>query len=395
MTRWVAFRRLSRPTLRATAVIAAAGVPLLATTATLAVASGSAASSDAPPSAVAQPGPASPWVGLASAPAVASCTSQDLPTLGGAYGNVIAAATNGDLVGIADDTAGISQPVVWRSGKPQQLRTGLASSVPAGVNAHGVVVGNSPNGEDTLGWVWTGSRTLRLRGAGNLAALPAAVSDAGIIVGALETTEGTPNEGDGQPGTPENEQAAVWRSPTSPPQKLAPLPGDQGAHAYAVGADGQIGGVSEGAVFRPVVWDQARKPHPLPGLGGGYGIVRAFGPGGVAVGDVVAKDGTDHGVMWDAAGRITDLGLPPGSRTAQATGVLPGGVVVGTAEVPASGGGVLTQAVSWHTAGQPQMLAAQGRLQSTVVADGAPAQTAVGYRTDAKGGRHPVMWRCK
>jgi YD repeat-containing protein len=392
MTRRVAFRRLSRPTRRATAVIAAVGVPLLATTATLAASSGSAASSGAAPSTVAPDGPASSGAGLPSAQAVASCTSKDLPTLGGPYGNAIAAATNGDLVGIADDTARAPQPVLWRAGKPHEIRTGLADSVPADINAHGDVVGSSPNGENTLGWVWTGSQTIRLRGAGNLTALPAAISDSGTIAGALETTEGTPSEGDGNPGTLENEQAAVWRSPTSPPQKLAPLPGDQGAHAYAIGAHGQIGGVSEGDVFRPVLWDQAGKPHPLPGLGGGYGIVRAFGPGGVAVGDVVAKDGTDHAVMWDAAGRITDLGLPAGSRTAQATGVLPGGVVVGTAHVPAPGGGVLTQAVSWPSAGHPQLLAGQG---PDVVAGAAPARAAVGYRADAKGGRHPVIWRCK
>jgi YD repeat-containing protein len=374
------------------AVITALGVPLLATTATLAASSGSAASSGAAPSTVAPGGPASPGASLATAQAVASCTSKDLPTLGGRYGNATAAASDGDVVGVASDTAGIAHPVLWRAGKLQRIRTGLAGSVPAGINAHGDVVGSSPDGENTIGWVWSGQQTVRLRGAGELAALPAAISNSGVIAGALESTEGTPGEGGSKPGTPEDEQAAVWRSPTSPPQMLAPLPGDQGAHAFAVGAHGQIGGVSEGAVFRPVVWDQAGKPHPLPGLGGGYGIVRAFGPGGVAVGDVVAKDGTDHAVMWDAAGRLTDLGLPAGSRIAQATGVLPGGVVVGTAHVPAPGGGVLTQAVRWPTAGHPQLLAGQG---PDVVAGAAPARAAVGYRADAKGGRHPVMWRCK
>jgi len=114
----------------------------------------------------------------------------------------------------------------------------------------------------------------------------------------------------------------------------------------------------------------------------------------VAVGDAVARDGSDHAVQWDAAGRITDLGLPTGSRTAQANGVLPGGVVVGTAQMPAPGGGLLTQAVRWLAAGQPQLLAAPEALQQNVVAAAGSAQTAVGYRTDAAGGRHPVMWRC-
>jgi hypothetical protein len=104
----------------------------------------------------------------------------------------------------------------------------------------------------------------------------------------------------------------------------------------------------------------------------------------------VAKDGTDHAVMWDARGQIKDLGLPQGSRIAQATGVLPSGTVVGTAQVPAPGGGAVTQAVQWPTAGHPQAITAQ---QPTAVTDAAP-QAAVGYRADAKGGRHPMMWRC-
>jgi hypothetical protein len=387
MTRRTVFRRPSRRILLVTAIVAAVGAPALATGAAALTAS----ASPAPPAAAASPGPSTTSSGsAASSGPAASCPSQALPTLGGSNGNATATATNGDVVGVASDAAGVPQAVLWRAGKPQQIRTGLAGSVPADVNAHGEVVGSSPNGENPVGWAWSAQRTVRLRGAGELTALPDAISNSGVIAGALETSEGTPGEGGGKPGTPETEQAAVWRSPTGPPQKLAPLPGDQGAHAFAIGDGGRIGGVSEGSVFRPVVWDQAGPPHQLPGLGGGYGAVRAFGPGGVAVGDAVAKDGTDHAVMWDASGQITDLGLPAGSRIAQATGMLPGGVVVGTAQMPAPGGGVVTQAVRWPASGQPQMIDGQ----RTVVADADSGQDAVGYRADAKGGRHPMMWRC-
>jgi hypothetical protein len=372
MIRRPAFRRPSRRTLRAAAIVTAVSAPLAAGV-TVAASSGSASS---------------------SAPAIASCTVRQLPTLGGSYGNVTAAAANGDIVGLADNAAGAAQPVLWRTGKPERIRTGLTGSVPSGLNTRGDVVGNSPNGENTVGWVWSAHRTIRLRGSAGLTALPAAISNRGVVVGALVSSEGTPGEGDNNPGTSEDEQAAVWRAPTGAPQLLAPLPGDQGAHAFAVDGHGRIGGVSEGARFRPVMWDLSGRPHPLPGLGGGYGAVRAFGPGGVAVGDAVAGDGSDHAVRWDADGRITDLGLPAGSRTAQADGVLPSGVVVGTAEMPAPGGGLLKQAVRWPAAGQPQLLVAPEALEQNVVAAVGSAQTAVGYRTDVKGGRHPVMWRC-
>jgi hypothetical protein len=377
MSRWPPNWRTSRPTIRAATIVAAITVPVVVAGAAVAASSGTSAPTAA-----------------TAAPAIASCTVGHLPTLGGQYGNVTAAASNGDIVGIAYDASGVPQPVLWRAGKAEQIHTGLAGSVPAGLNSQGYVVGNSPNGEDTIGWVWSQGRLVRLQGTGQRHALPAAISNQDVVAGALESSEGTPGEGDNKPNTSEDEQAAVWRSPTSPPQVLPPLSGDHGAYAFAVAGDGRTGGVSEGTRFHPVVWDVSGTPQALPGLGGGYGAVRAFGPGGVTVGDAVAADGSDHAVMWDAAGRITDLGLPPGSHTARATGVLPSGVVVGTADMPAPGGGTLTEAVRWAAAGQPQLLTGPAGLEQNVVAGAATAQTAVGYQADAKGGRHPVIWRC-
>lgn len=379
MTRRPVFRRTSRRTLRVAAVGAAMTAPLLAIAATV------AASSGASPARSASSG----------APIIAACTIRDLPTLGGRYGNVTAAAANGDITGLAEDATGTAQPVLWRAGNPHRIRTGLPGSVPSGLNIHGVVVGNSARGENPIGWAWARGRTTLLRGTGEFTALPAAISDAGIIVGALETSEGTPSEGDGRPGLSEAEQAAMWRSPAGPPRRLPPLAGDEGAHAFAVAGAGWIGGVSEGSRFRPVVWDRAGKPRALPGLGGGYAAVRAFGPGGVAVGDAVARDGTDHPVRWAADGRITDLGLPKGSRAAQADDVLTGGIAIGTAQVPAAGGGTLTRAVRWTAVGQPQLLSPAEGPEQALAAGGTSVNTVAGYQADAKGGRHPVTWRCE
>jgi hypothetical protein len=345
-------------------------------------------------STAASPGPARFGAGPSAATTTASCTIRRLGTLGGRYGNVTAAAANGDAAGIADNAAGVPEPVLWGSGGPARIGTGLVSSVPTGLNTRGDVVGNSSSGENTIGWAWTRHRVILLRGLRGLSANPAAISNRGVIAGALDTTEGLPDEGGTTPGGSENEQAAVWRSAAGPPQKLAPLPGDQGGNAFAVDGGGRVGGVSEGARFRAVIWDRAGRPRALPGLGGGYAAVRAFGPHGLAVGDAVAVDGTDHPVAWDTAGRITDLGLPPGSRTAPATAVLLGGVVVGTAQMPVPGGGVVAQAVRWVRAGHPELLGGRTGMEQTVVV-GASARSAAGFLADAKGGRYPVMWRCE
>lgn len=360
-------------------------------TTAIGVAAGLVIHATGPASSASSPAPAGNARPVPAGTAVASCRSQPL---GNRDGSAIAAAAGGQVVIAAVSPAGTALPVVWRAGKAEVIPTGLTGSVPAGVNAHGDVVGNSPAGENTIGWLWANHRIVRLRGHGALTALPAAISDNGVIVGALETSEGLPSEGGGIAGAPDTEQAAAWLSPGKAPVILTPLSGDQGAHAYAVDSAGRIGGVSEGARFRPVTWSLTGKPRELPGLGGGYGIVRAFGPGGVAVGDAVAGDGTDRPVLWTAAGRIADLGLPAGSRTAQATGVLASGVVVGTAQMPVAGGGTVPQAVRWPAPGQPQLLGGQGQGESTVVTDVASARTVVGYRIDARGDRHPVLWRC-
>ena len=67
---------------------------------------------------------------------------------------------------------------------------------------------------------------------------------------------------------------------------------------------------------------------------------------------------------------------------------------LGNQPLPAPGGGVLTRAVRWPAAGQPQLLGRQQGPGQAMVAGAASARTAVGYRTDAKGGQHPVKWRC-
>jgi hypothetical protein len=160
-------------------------------------------------------GPARSGAGPSAAPATATCTVRWLGTLGGRYGNVTAAAANGDAVGIANNAAGVPEPVVWGSGKPDRLGTGLVNSVPTGLNTRGDVVGNSSSGENTIGWAWIRHRIIRLRGLGARTPSPAAISNRGVIAGALDTTEGLPDEGGSTPGGSENEQAAVWRSPAA------------------------------------------------------------------------------------------------------------------------------------------------------------------------------------
>jgi uncharacterized membrane protein len=325
-------------------------------------------------------------------PVTAACSIQTLGTLGGRFGNAVAVNRQGVAVGTADDAKGVAQPVLWRGAMPRRLVTGLSGSIPLAVNATGQVVGT---GIDTatgspVGWVWSRDRATRLKVHEHRPAWPESINDHGVIVGVLSPDEGGPDEASGHAGEDESDWAARWASPSSQPVVLSPLPGDQAAHAFAVDGSGRAAGVSQGARFTPVVWEVSGEPRALPTLGGGYGIVRGLSDSGVAVGDAVRADGADHAVMWDAAGRITDLGLPAGARSAKAETILPNGVILGTAELP-SRGGWRTQAVRWTAPGTLQLLPSA----AGAAANGGDATTAVGYRADDAGGRHPTLWRCE
>jgi uncharacterized membrane protein len=331
-------------------------------------------------------------VPAAPPPIAAGCSVQALGTLGGLFGNVVA-VNQGVAVGIADDPKGVAQPVLWRGTTPRRLITGLSHSVPLGVNAGGQVIGT---GVDTArgspaGWAWSRGRATRLKAHEDRVAWPEAINDRGVIVGALLPDEGGPAEDHATAGEDDNAWAAVWASPSSEPSVLAPLRGDQGAHAFAVDGAGRAAGISQGATFTPVVWEASGQARALPTLGGGYGIVRGLSDSGVAVGDAIRADGADHAVLWDAAGRITDLGRPSGARSAKAETILPNGVIVGTAELPVPGGGWRTQAVQWTAPGAVQVLPAA----AGAAANAGHSTTVAGYRADGAGGRHPTLWRCE
>jgi uncharacterized membrane protein len=326
-------------------------------------------------------------------PVAAGCNVQALGTLGGLFGNVVAVNRQGVAVGIADDAKGVAQPVLWRGTAPQRLITGVSRSVPLAVNAAGQVIGTglATATGSPAGSAWSRGRATRLKAHEDRVARPEAINDHGVIVGALLPDEGGPAEASAHAGEDDNAWAAVWQSPSSEPMVLSPLPGDQGAHAFAVDGRGRAAGISQGAKFTPVIWELSGRPRALPTLGGGYGIVRGLSDTGVAVGDAVRADGADHAVMWDAAGRITDLGLPSGVRSAKAEAILPNGVIVGTAELPVPGGGWRTQAVQWTAPGALQVLPSA----AGAAANAGHSTTAAGYRADGAGGRHPTLWRCE
>lgn len=317
---------------------------------------------------------------------VADCVVRALPTLGGADGAVVDASSTDVLTGWASDGAGVARPVVWESGMPRPIRTGLEGAVPTAVNDDGVVVGSGYDvrADRSVGWVWSQGKLQRLDRGRGAAVMPEAITSEGRIVGAVEIGE--------------DEQATVWPDLGSPPVLLPPLPGDQGAHAFAAAPDGSVGGVSLGEGGTPVVWQEG-KPRRL-GSPTGYGMVLGFDQLSRPVGVVYLDDGESRAVTWAADGQALNLGTLRRGGSSTAVDRLGGGDVVGTA-----GGGPLAatrpQAMLWQSDQEGRLLEPVDRVGFDGVAatvNGAAPDggrtLVVGYSEDRKGQRVPTEWRC-
>jgi uncharacterized membrane protein len=364
---------------------------MLATLAVVVTLGGSAAgqSSKAPPA-------------FAAGPVTVSCVTSRLASLGGGHGNATAVSSAGVAVGIADNAALRSHPVLWRNGRVTRIRTKLVGAVPVAVNKRGVVVGTAfdPRSQLPVGWYWNGERVRLLRTDPGDAAFPSAIDDVGRVVGAVASDE---DHADGNV-VDDVERAAYWPSVFSLPRVLGPLAGDEGAHAFAIRGQ-KIGGVSSGDTFTPVVWDLAGRPKALRSNADGAGAVHTFTTAGRPAGEAVLPGLGLRAVWWDRTGRPHVLpGVAAGAEST-VTGAA-ADLLTGTRRERSAGPGGRQTALVWRASLaltlQPlqTMRPARGPLLRGVgaVATAASATTkgtvVVGYSTSADGSRFPTSWRC-
>ncbi|HVQ88711.1 MAG TPA: hypothetical protein VMT88_11080 [Actinomycetes bacterium] len=325
----------------------------------------------------------------------AACVTTALPTLGGAGGNVVSASSNGLYVGIADDAAGVSQPVLWSEGHVQRLRVDLESAMPSSVNRHGVVVGTGYDRatQKLVGWWWAAGRTRELPIANGDIAQPAAIDNTGHIVGSLVADE---EHADG-PGADEDARAAYWSSPDAMPSELPTLRGDSGAEAFAIAPDGIVGGVSLGSGGSPVWWSRGGQVHRLEGVAGPYGVVLGFDRLSRPVGQSSVVGGT-RAVVWDKGGAPTDLGAELGAQSQAVTGAQD--AVIGSVSALPSGVPTRVQGILW-SGGTAHLMpplsderfnGVEG-VANAVTTSGA-ALVAVGFSADSSGLRRPTEWTC-
>jgi len=316
----------------------------------------------------------------------APCSGEVLPTLGGGEGAVVGAGGPALLAGMSSDASGRSWPVLWRRGEIARLTTGLDPATVADVNRAGLVVGSGYDaGNDTsVAWAWADGRTWVLRAPGGASAVAEAVDDSGRIVGSVEVGE--------------DEQAAVWDDVAGPPVLLDPLPGDQGAHAFAVAPDGTVGGVSLGDGGTPVIWPAGGSPRAL-GTPSTQGVVLGFDDESRPVGTAYGPDGRGSAALWPGRAATSRL---PGPQPAGTDAVVGGAGEVRAGTTGGSVAGNRPLATLWRPGAAPGVLAPARAAGFRGVASAATAVTGgperpevVGYSADEVGRRVPTVWRCR
>jgi hypothetical protein len=338
----------------------------------------------------------------AAGPVTVSCVTIRLASLGGGHGNATAVSSTGVAVGIADNAALRSHPVLWRNGTVTRIRTTLVGAVPVAVNKQGVVVGTAfdPRSQLPVGWYWNGQRVGLLPTDPGDAAFPSAIDDLGRVVGAVASDE---DQADGNV-VDDVERAAYWPSVFSLPRVLGPLAGDEGAHAFAIRGQ-TIGGVSSGDTFTPVVWDLAGRPKALRSNGDGAGAVHTFTTAGLPAGEAVLPGLGLRAVRWDRMRRphvLPGVGSEAESTVTSAAG----GMLTGGRRERSAGQGGRQTALVWRAKRafilQPlqPLRPARGPVLRGVGAMGAAASATtkgtviVGYSTSEDGTRFPTAWRC-
>jgi hypothetical protein len=334
-----------------------------------------------------------PAAAPAAPPVAAPCAPKELPTLGGSQGSALAVSSSGLVVGFADDGSGTPQPVLWSGGAAQRITTGLSNVSATGVNAKGEVVGVGvdPSSLDQVGWQWRAGTVTRLKTLAGTVAMPAGISDTGVIVGALASSDdGAANPTSGEAP----ERAASWASAAAAPSVLPALPGDVGAHAYGVNSKGvAVGSSQANDHFTPVVWDKKGKVTALPGLGGAWGIASAIDDTGTVVGSAVAATGDPEAVTWDVSRHQKRHGKAKGRRT-QGTGLVHGRAV-GTTEVRGADGVDRPQAVLFDADANASTLPPlSGDPGAGVTAAADSSGVAVGFSSSDSASRKPMTWTC-
>ncbi len=131
-----------------------------------------------------------------------------------------------------------------------------------------------------------------------------------------------------------NDEAFVAK-PRTGMRGLGRLPHTRASYALGVNDAGLATGYS-GLAFETVrsfAWTGARGLVDLGSLGGASSWARALNNRGQIVGESETADGEIH-MFWWSAGRMADLGTPPGERFAQAESISDVGHVAGNAGGP-------------------------------------------------------------
>lgn len=296
---------------------------------------------------------------------------------GTAYGNVYFPARQ--------DGGPESVPVKWPPGGGfAELPTVPdTTTTVAGIDRNGTVVGQAvdTNGV-TRAVLWDRGHVVVLPSLGGPSSWVGRANRAGTHIGASAAVDG-------------KSRAVRWDR-AGRITELDSLPGSISSSAADIDDTGLVTGGADLAPgeSRAVIWDRHGHVTLLPDLGGrlnwAEGISRSGKILGIADRPDQASCDCHNTVYWDRSGKLTDLGLPFGTRSTVPAGMNASGVIAATAafEVP----GTVTHVIRWDRNDRPADL---GTLPGGTwsMASGIDARGAViGQAETAGHGNHAAYW---
>lgn len=303
----------------------------------------------------------------------------------------------------------VAHAFLWRQGALTDLGSLVegASSVPNGINAAGVIVGISENGQIDpasafppvyRAVVWKHGRIIDLGTLGGSFSYASGVNDRGQVVGSAMNAVADPfvlAECGDDVLTPTERRAYIWEE-GSDLQELGTLGGPDSC-AMFINKHGQVTGNSftnyapnpaTGVPTQdPFFWANGRMTD-LGGLGGTLGHISAMNDRGQVCGDSdLEGDETQHGFFWDD-GTMTDL--TPESPFSVSEAMNDKGEVVGGAVTP---DGLAFLGYVWKRGVRHDLAAAPGFECSSASSINAKDQiVGSSFPCADEGPQHAVLW---
>lgn len=244
----------------------------------------------------------------------------NITDLGPASGGGRGISIDGEVVGDNGVLAFAWSPTKGRFNLPPLPGSRYGETVVGGINATGIIAGESLSVSNYHAVVWRNGVVHDLGTlSGGVLSWATAINDSGVVAGASDGTGFQPN-------------AMIWSDAVGM-QRLGTFKGGSYSEAFSINRYSHVTGFSDVANGNSYgfIWSPARGMRMLPSLrGGGGSSGNGINNAGQIAGGSGCGAGCLHAVLWTESGGLQDLGVLNGATFSSAYAINNLGQVVGS-----------------------------------------------------------------